>query len=135
MNVKQDVRHTDFLQLWAARWYFLHYIHERRPVADPRKEIEVCERLQSFHDHPIVKVIHVLQLLGRVVDCNPLNNRGEGFITPDPAQNFPRQRHCLVGSHFQQRVGSVARVRIRETYLKVIEEAFQRDEAMETRYK
>jgi len=134
VKVKSDVRHTDFLQFGATRWDFLHYIHERRPVTNPCKGIEVCERLQSFHDYPIVKIIHVLQLLGRVVDCDPPDNRGEGFITPDPAQHFPRQRLCLVASHFQQRVGGVTRVRIREAYLKVVEEALQRDEAMETGY-
>ena len=81
-----------------------------------------------------MKVIHAPQLLGRVVDRDPLHDRGKSFVTPDLAQNFPRQEFRLVAGNFQQRVGSVTRVRIREAYFKVVEEAFQRNEAMKARY-
>ena len=96
--------------------------------------MEVFESVQRFHDYPIVKVVHVLRFLGRIVDRDPLHNGSEGFVMPDSAQHFPRQRHRLVASSFQQRLGGVTRGRVREAYFKVTKEVLQRNETMKARH-
>lgn len=134
MGVRPGVRHADFLQSRTTSREFFHYVHERRTVPNPRKGTEIGESCQRFHNYSNVKPIHALQFVGRIVDCDPLNNRGESFVPPDPPQHLPRQRHCLVASNFQQGVGGVVCVRVREAYFKVAEEALQRDKAMKVRY-
>lgn len=71
--MKPDGPHADFLQFRTASREFFHYVHKWKPITDPRKGTEVCEGLQRFHDHPVVKEIQALQLFRRIVDRDLLN--------------------------------------------------------------